>query len=72
MGSKGELFPPKEVRAKAGLKPFSRVNYAVEDGRLIIEPIRTLEEAMAEPTVLEISQAEFKRSRRQLSKKAES
>lgn len=72
VGSKGELFPPKDLRDKARLRPLSRVSYTVEDGRLVIEPIPSLEELMAEPPVVEMSPAEFKRFRRELSKKAES
>ena len=72
VGSKGELFPPKDLRDKAGLRPSSRVSYTVEDRRLVVEPIPSLEELMAEPPVVEISPAEFKKFRRELSKKAES
>jgi len=71
VGSKGELFPPKELRDRAGLKPSSRVTYAVEEGKLVVEPIPTLGNLMAEPPMVEISAIEFKRFRRQLSKKAE-
>jgi len=49
VGSKGELFPPKEVREKLGLKLHSKVIYKVEDGRLIVEPVPSLEEVLSEP-----------------------
>lgn len=71
VGSKGELFPPKEIRDKAGLKPACKVVYKVEGGRLIVEPIPRLEDLLAEPSMVEITLAEFRKFRHQLSKKAE-
>jgi len=47
------------------------VNYRVEGGRLVVEPIRRLEEVMARTPRVEISLREFKKFRRELSKKAE-
>ena len=32
VGSKGELFPPKEIRERLGLKPHTKVIYRVEEG----------------------------------------
>ena len=65
------MFPPKELRDKARLKPSSRVTYAVEEGKLVVEPIPSLADVMTELPMVEISTVEFKRFRRQLSKKAE-
>ncbi len=42
VGSKGELFPPKEMREKLGLKACTKVIFAMESGRLIVEPVLTL------------------------------
>jgi len=71
VGTKGELFPPKEVREEAGLEPSSRVSYRVEGRRLIVERIASLDELLVKRPTVEISLAEFKRSRHELSKQAE-
>jgi len=71
VGSKGELFPPKEIREKLGLKPHSRVIYKVEDGRLIVEPVPNLEEVLSEPPSVEITLEEFHSFRKELSKRAQ-
>mgnify|MGYP003884868031 CR=1 FL=1 len=42
VGSKGELFPPKEIREKLGLRPHTKVVYRVEGGKLVVEPIPCL------------------------------
>jgi len=72
VGSKGELFPPKEIREKLGLKPNTKVIYRVEGGRLLVEPVPRLEEVMKEPPVVEITLEEFGAFRRNLSREAES
>ncbi len=71
VGSKGELFPPKEIREKLGLHAHTRVIYKVEDGRLIVEPIPSLEEVLKEPPLLEVTLEEFHKFRKELSQKAE-
>lgn len=71
VGTKGELFPPKHLREQAGLKPSSRVSYRVENERLIVERVPSLDEVLNERPDVEISLAEFKRFRRELSERAE-
>ena len=71
VGSKGELFPPKEIREKLGLKACTKVIYKIESGRLIVEPIPSLEEVLQKKPVVEITLEEFYKFRRELSKKAE-
>jgi len=71
VGSKGELFPPKEIREKLGLKACTRVIYKVEDGRLIVEPVPSIEEILNEPTFVEVNLEEFHKFRKELSQKAE-
>ena len=71
VGSKGELFPPKEVREKLGLRPGMRVIYRVEDGRLVVEPVPSLEDVLEKPSEVEVSLEEFYRFRRKLSREAE-
>lgn len=71
VGAKGELFPPKKIREKLHLDANTRVVYKVEDGRLIVEPVPSLEEVLREPSVIEITPEEFRRFRRELSRNAE-
>lgn len=71
VGSKGELFPPKEIREKLGLNANTKVIYRIEDGRLIVEPIPRIEEVLMENTFVEESIEEFYRFRRELSKRVE-
>jgi len=71
VGSKGELFPPKEIREKLGLNVHTIVIYKVEDGRLIVEPVPSIEEILKEPTLVEVTLEEFHKFRKELSQKAE-
>lgn len=71
VGSKGEIFPPKEIRERLGLHAHTRVLYKVEDGRLIVEPIPSLEEVLKEPPLVDVTLEEFHKFRKQLSQKAE-
>ena len=72
VGSKGELFPPKEIRERLGLHAHVKVIYKVEEGRLIVEPVPSLEEVLKEQPFVEITLEEFHKHRKKLSKKAES
>lgn len=71
VGSKGELFPPKEIREKLGLHARTKVLYKIEEGRLIVEPIPSLEEVLKETPSVEITIEEFHIHRKELSRKAE-
>jgi len=71
VGSKGELFPPKELREKIGLKPHMKVIYRVQDGKLIVEPIPSIEDVLKEPKPVKIGVEEFYKFRKELSKSAE-
>ena len=71
VGTKGELPPPRQLREQAGLEASSRVSYRVEGGRLIVERLPSLDELLAKRPSAHISLAELKRSRHELSKRAE-
>jgi len=71
VGSKGELFPPKEIRERLGLRAQVRVIYKIEGGRLVVEPVPSLEEVLKEPSSVELTINEFHRFRKELSRKAE-
>jgi len=72
VGSKGELFPPKEIREKLGLRAHVKVIYKIEEGRLVVEPVPNLEDVLKEPPSVEITLEEFHGFRKELSRKAES
>nr|MDO8099436.1 AbrB/MazE/SpoVT family DNA-binding domain-containing protein [Candidatus Njordarchaeota archaeon] len=72
VGSKGELFLPKEIREKLGLKPNMKIIYRVEGGRLLVEPVHSLEDMLREPQQVQITLKEFRDFRRKLSQEAES
>ncbi len=59
VGQKGELFPPKEVREEAGLKPGDHVVYKAEHGRIEIIKIPGLKEAYTRRKFAKISFEEF-------------
>lgn len=72
VGSKGELFPPKEIREKLGLRAHTKVIYKIKEGRLVVEPIPSLEEVLKETPSVETTLEELHKLRKELSKKAES
>jgi len=72
VGSKGELFPPKEIREKLGLRPHVKVIYRVEEGRLVVEPILSVEEVMRESPTVKIALEELHKFRKEISQRAES
>ena len=71
VGSKGELFPSKEIREKLKLDAHTKVIYKIEAGRLIVEPIPSLKEVLEEKPSLDITFEEFRKQRKELSTKAE-
>ena len=71
VGSKGELFPSKEIREKLKLNAHTKVIYKIEAGRLIVEPIPSLQEVLEENSPVEITLEEFQKQRKDLSMKAE-
>jgi len=71
VGSKGELFPPKEIREKLGLTPNAKILYRVSEGRLIIEPVARLEDLMSNQPMQIISQNELREERESISKHVE-
>jgi len=71
VGSKGELFPPKEIRRRLGLRAHMKVIYKIESGRLVVEPVPSLEEVLKESLPVEITLEEFHKHRKELSRNAE-
>jgi len=71
VGSKGELFPPKEIREKLGLKPHTKVIYRIEEGRLLVEPVPNIEEVLKEKKAVKITLEEFHKFRKEISRRIE-
>ena len=71
VGSKGELFLPIEIREKLKLNASTKVLYKIESGRLIVEPVPSLEEVFQEKPSVEISFEESHKQRKELSTLAE-
>ena len=71
VGSKGELFPSKEIREKLNLNAHTKVTYKIEAGRLIVEPIPSLKIVLEEKPSVEITFEEFHKQRKELSTKAQ-
>jgi bifunctional DNA-binding transcriptional regulator/antitoxin component of YhaV-PrlF toxin-antitoxin module len=70
VGSKGELFPPKELRMQAGLVEGQKVIYHVWNGRLVVERLLSAREILAKPPKVTIAIEELKRDRLELSEGA--
>jgi bifunctional DNA-binding transcriptional regulator/antitoxin component of YhaV-PrlF toxin-antitoxin module len=71
VGSKGELFPPKKIREKIGLKEGQRVLYRIVQGKLQVEKITAFEEILEKQVKVKLSAEELKEERKRLSKEAE-
>jgi len=55
IGSKGEIFPPKEVREKLGLTKDQTIIMKVYPNRLMVQKLESLEEILSKPTEAKIS-----------------
>lgn len=66
VGSKGELFPPKELRERIGLKEGEPVLYRVVQDRLIVEKLYSVEEILQKPAKVTLTPEEIKRDRERL------
>ena len=59
VGRKGELFPPKQIREAAGLRPSDLVAYTAENGKIEVVKVPTLREAFKQRKFAKISFKEF-------------
>ncbi len=71
VGSKGEIFPPKEIREILGLEKDQPILLTTQNNLLIIRKLHTVEELLASPPKVTISKHAWKQFRKQLSKDAE-
>jgi len=70
VGKKCDLYPPKEIRRLLGIKPGQKVVYKVENGKLIVEIIPSIEEAEKLPKFTETTIKEFEKFTKQLQTEA--
>jgi len=71
IGSKGEIFPPKEIRELLGLEKDQPIILTIQNNLLIIRKLHTVEELLADPPKVKISKHAWKQFRKELSKDAE-
>jgi bifunctional DNA-binding transcriptional regulator/antitoxin component of YhaV-PrlF toxin-antitoxin module len=70
VGSKGELFPPKEIREQLGFESGREIEYRVSNGTLIVEKILSPEEILSKPKKAIVTIEELKKDRLNLSEDA--
>jgi len=71
IGSKGEIFPPKEIREYLGLAPNQPIIMSVHQNKLIIRKLHSLEEILEEPPKVVISAHAWKQFRKTLNDELE-
>jgi bifunctional DNA-binding transcriptional regulator/antitoxin component of YhaV-PrlF toxin-antitoxin module len=55
VGKRGEIYTDEKLRKKVGIRKGGRVRATVVDGKLIIEPIDTLEEIIRRRPLVSVS-----------------
>jgi len=55
IGSKGEIFPPKEVREYLGFTKNQPILMKVYHNRVIVQKIDSLEEILSKPSKIQVS-----------------
>jgi len=71
IGSKGEIFTPKEIRKKLGLEPNQSILMTVHQDKLIIRKLHSIEELLKTPSKLKISYHAWKQFKEQLGEEYE-
>jgi AbrB family looped-hinge helix DNA binding protein len=66
IGTKGEIFPPKEVREKLGLLQNQPIIMTVHGDQLIIRKLHSIESILEQPAKVTISSHAWKQFRREL------
>ncbi|MCD6409788.1 MAG: AbrB/MazE/SpoVT family DNA-binding domain-containing protein [Candidatus Verstraetearchaeota archaeon] len=61
VGRKGEIYTTKELREKAGIRENGLVRAMVLEGKVVLEPIPTVEELLGEEAVVKVSPEEVER-----------
>ncbi len=55
VGKRGEIYTDAKLREQTGIKKGGRVKATVADGRLIIEPLLSIEDLLKKPPLITIS-----------------
>lgn len=55
VGKRGEIYTDENLRKKVGIRKGGRVKATIVDGRLIIEPVDTLEDLIKRNPLISIS-----------------
>ncbi len=71
IGTKGEIFPPKEVREKLGFLKNQPIIMTVHGDQLIIRKLHSTESLLNQPAKVTISQHAWKQFRHELSEELE-
>ncbi len=71
IGSKGEIFPPKDIRETLGLTPGQPIIMYVHNDKLIIRKIHSIEDILKEPPKIKISYHAWKEFKDELSEEYE-
>lgn len=61
VGSKNELFPPKEVREALGIKRGRKVLYLLKGKELVVRIVPSFEEALKQPKFAETTVEGFEK-----------
>ncbi len=61
VGSKDELFPPKEVREALNIKSGKKVLYLIKGSELVIRVIPDFLEALKQPKFAEVTVKQFEK-----------
>lgn len=70
VGSKGELFPPKNIRIELGLEPNTKIEYIVtSNGYLLVKKIHSIKELLQQPTIKKIRNEEIESTSEEMQKK---
>jgi len=71
IGSKGEIFPPKDLRKKLGFEPDQPIILYVHNDQLIIRKVHSIEELLKSPPKVKISYHAWKQFKEELSEEYE-
>ncbi len=71
IGSKGEIFPPKQVRERLGLVKDQSIILSVEGDKITIRKLESVESILQQPMKVVVSPSAMKELRHELSEDLE-
>ncbi|MBA7646063.1 hypothetical protein ES703_53824 [subsurface metagenome] len=72
IGSKGEIFPPKEIRKRLGLEPNQPILLYIHQDQLIVRKLHSIEEILNTQPKTKISYHAWKQFKEELTDDYES